>query len=131
MKEYAGVGSTVQEQFFGHHLSPARMVIECAFGRLKARFGTIRRELDINMDGLLNVIHSCFVLHNFCEVNSEKIVEDIVQNAICDDQDFQPSVLRNRCCNESQGKRVRDTFKQYFDWLLAVKLSNCMITFAS
>ena len=115
MKEYAGGGSTIQEQIFGHCLSSARMVIECAFGRLKTRFGALRREMDINMDDLPNVIHSCFVLHNFCEVNSEKIFEDTVQNAIRHDQDFQPSVLRNRCCNESEGKQMREIFKQYFD----------------
>ena len=39
MKEFPGGGSTVQEQIFGYRLSSARMVIECSFGRLKARFG--------------------------------------------------------------------------------------------
>ena len=43
MKEYAGGGSTVQQQLFGHHLSPARMVIERAFGKPKAKFGALRR----------------------------------------------------------------------------------------
>ena len=38
MKEYASGGSTAQEQYFGLCLCRARMVIECAFGRLKARF---------------------------------------------------------------------------------------------
>ena len=37
MKEYANGGNTPYEQFFGFRLSSARMVIECAFGRLKAR----------------------------------------------------------------------------------------------
>ena len=36
MKEYVNGGSTVQEQYFGLSLCRARMVIECAFGRLKA-----------------------------------------------------------------------------------------------
>lgn len=38
MKEYVNGGSTVQEQYFGLSLCQARMVIECAFRRLKARF---------------------------------------------------------------------------------------------
>ena len=37
------------EAFFGFHLSSAGMVIECAFGRLKARSGCLRREMDINL----------------------------------------------------------------------------------
>ena len=68
MKEFPGGGNTVQEQYFGYRLSSARMVIECAFARLKGRFGTLRREMDINIDDLLIVIHACFVLHNFCEI---------------------------------------------------------------
>ena len=38
MKEYANGGKTPDKQFFGFRLSSARMVILCAFGRLKARF---------------------------------------------------------------------------------------------
>ena len=34
MKDFPGGGNTVQQQYFGWHLSSARMVIECAFGRL-------------------------------------------------------------------------------------------------
>ena len=48
MKEFPGGGNNAQEQFFGFRLSSARMVIECAFGRLKARFGALKREMDIN-----------------------------------------------------------------------------------
>lgn len=68
MKEYASGGSTVQEQYFGLSLCTARMVIECAFGRLKARFGALRRAMDINLQELPYVIYACFVLHNFCVI---------------------------------------------------------------
>ena len=34
MKEYPGGGATEHEQYFGMKLCSARMVIECAFGRL-------------------------------------------------------------------------------------------------
>jgi hypothetical protein len=50
MKEFPGGENTVKEQFYGYRLSSARMVIECAFGRLKGRFGALRREMDINID---------------------------------------------------------------------------------
>ena len=73
MKEFANGGKTQDEQFFGYRLSSARMVIECAFGRLKARFGCLRRDMDINLDDLPYVIHACFILHNVCEINKEQI----------------------------------------------------------
>lgn len=46
-------------------LCQSRMVIECAFGRLKAQFGALKREMDINIKDVASVIYACFVLHNF------------------------------------------------------------------
>ena len=34
---------------FGYNLSSVRMVIECALNRLKARFGSLRREMNVNL----------------------------------------------------------------------------------
>ena len=87
---YANGGLTPQEQPFGLKLCSARFVIECAFGLLKARFGILRRPMDINLADLPNVIYACFILHNFCEVNSDSINEEMIQNAISYDRQFQP-----------------------------------------
>ena len=40
MKEFGG-RKNEEEQFFGYQLSSASMVIECAFGRLKAQLGCL------------------------------------------------------------------------------------------
>ena len=56
MKDFPGGGYAIQEEYYGYRLSSARMVIECSFGRLKARFGCLRREMDVNMDHLPYVI---------------------------------------------------------------------------
>ena len=82
MKEYSKGRSKVQEQYFGMTLCQSYMVIECSYGRLKARFGALRRAMDINLTELPNVIYACFVLHNFCEVNNERIGEEKVASAI-------------------------------------------------
>ena len=82
MKEYAGGGMNCKEQYFGYRLCSARNVIECSFGRLKARFGCLRRAMDINMHDLPNVIYACFVLHNYCELNNETVNEENVRSAI-------------------------------------------------
>ena len=49
MKEFPNGGSTPKnlEQFFEYRLFSVRMVTECAFGRLKRRFGILRRPLDL------------------------------------------------------------------------------------
>ena len=49
MKEYNSGGFTGQEQYFGLQLCLSHMVIECALGRLKARFGMLKCALDVNM----------------------------------------------------------------------------------
>ena len=118
MKEYSNGGSTLQEQYFGLTLCKSRMVIECSFGRLKARFGALKRAMDINMDELPCVIYACFVSHNYCELKNEKIAEEKVASAIDYDRDFQPAVMANNFtthCNEIEGKKIRRILTRYFD----------------
>ena len=67
IKEFSNGGKNNEEGFFGNRLSSVRMVIGWTFCRLKARFGCLNRNTDINLKDLPNVIHTCFVLHNFCE----------------------------------------------------------------
>ena len=114
MKVYANGGSTAQEQYFGYKLCIARNVIECAFGRLKARFSSLRRAMDINMDDLPTVIYSCFVLHNFCDQNKESVSDEQVRASIEYDTGSQP---RQQCTivhsNEQEGKRSRRVLNCY------------------
>ena len=42
-------------------------MIECAFGRLKARWRILLRPMDIPVEKLPNIIYVCFALHKFCE----------------------------------------------------------------
>ena len=118
IKEYANGGSNHREQYFGLNMCSARNVIECSFGRLKARFGALKRAMDIKMDDLPYVIYGCFVLHNYCELNKETISEDTVRASISYNRDFQPTTVVNRYisdCNEAEGKRVRNVLAKYFD----------------
>ena len=113
MKQYAGGGSAVQEQYLGYRLCSARNVIECAFGCLKARFGCLKRSMDINLDNLPQVIYACFVLHNFCELNKEYINEESIQRSITTDRELQPETATNRLCtdtNEAEGEESEKSF---------------------
>ena len=117
MKEYAGGGSTAQEQSFGRQLCGARMVIECAFGPLKGRFGALRRPMDINLSDLPHAIYACFVLHNFCEMNHETMPENVVQESLSHDGSIQPPQCSapTRTADETEGTRVRRILTTYFD----------------
>ena len=63
MKEFSKGGKNSSERFFGQRLSSARAVIECAFGRLKARFDCLKREMDINLKELPAYINT-FVFYS-------------------------------------------------------------------
>lgn len=79
------------------------MVIECAFGHLKARFAALKRPMDINLNDLLHVIYACFVLPNFCEANKEDMDDHSVLDTMADDTDLQPPTQKNNYltdCNE-------------------------------
>ena len=115
MKEYANGGSMEEEQYFGYRLCSARNVIECAFGRLKVRFSALRRDMDINLDDLPIVIYSCFVLHNFCELNKESISDEQVRTVMELERGAQPgNQQRSTHSNESEGKRARRVLTRYF-----------------
>lgn len=117
MKEYVNGGSTAQEQYFGLSLCRARMVMECAFGRLKARFGALRRAMDINLADLPFVIYACFVLHNYCEASKDTVDDNTVAEAIQYDRENQPDTQPHARadCMTSEGKRVRRILTQFLD----------------
>jgi hypothetical protein len=45
--------------------------------------------MDINIDDLPAVIHTCFILHNICEENNETVSQKMVGQAIHYDAEFQ------------------------------------------
>ena len=66
MKPYTDRGNlTPEEANFNIKHSMSRVVVENAFGRLKGRFRSIGKRLDLNVENSCNVIAACCVLH--CE----------------------------------------------------------------
>lgn len=117
IKEYANGGCNAHEQYFGMSLCRGRMVIECAFGRLKARFGALRRAMDINLVDLPKVIYSCFVLHNYCESRKDRVAENMVMQSVQLERESQPTTRTHyeTASAAAEGKRVRDVLAKYLD----------------
>ena len=68
MKEFPGGSLTLHEQFFDSRLCSARVATECAFGRLEAHFRILKREMGISFPFLQEVVYSCLLLNNYCEL---------------------------------------------------------------
>ena len=81
MKEYSHC-STNDEVVFNAMLRSTRNQIECAFGRLKARWRILMRAMDINIDVLPSVIYACFILHNFCEAKGNNVPTEKLQHVL-------------------------------------------------
>ncbi|CAM5081672.1 unnamed protein product [Natator depressus] len=70
MKPYTGTLDSSKE-LFNHRLSKCRMVVECAFGRLKGRWRSLLTRSDLSETNIPIVIATCCVLHNLSESKGE------------------------------------------------------------
>ncbi len=109
MKEYVNGGNTIEQKFFSHRLSSARMAIECAFGRLKRRFEMLHREIDISQSFLPDVMF---------EMQKENILDECIKSAVAYEKEFQqPTARAATTVNswESQGMKNKDIFTLFFN----------------
>ena len=56
MKEYPGEGRNTREKYFGYKLANGGITTGNSFGRLKGRFGCLRKAIDININILLQAL---------------------------------------------------------------------------
>ena len=81
MKPYLENASTTpQQRNFNYRQSRARMVVENAFGRLKGRWRCLLKRIDSHVSNVLNIVSSCVVLHNICEIYGDHCLQEWVIN---------------------------------------------------
>ena len=113
MKEYETCKND-SEVMFNTMLRSARNQIECAFGRLKARWRMLLRPIDLKLEDVPDVILACFVLHNFCE---ERNIEPVLPDTdviIINERLNQPTKDAVYTYNTSDGAVVREAITRYF-----------------
>ena len=116
IKEYNSCGSN-EQVVFNQMLRSARNQIECAFGRLKARWRILCRPIDVPIAYVPNIILSCFALHNFCELHNVEVDQTLVNKIISEEHRIAKKVDRINTYTTSKGAKVRDSitdsFKEY------------------
>ena len=116
IKEYDSC--TRNEQVvFNSLLRSARNPIECAFGRLKARWSILTRKIDLKIESVPTVIYACFVLHNFCESHNTYLDEKLVKNQLRKAQ-LNEDLDKNNpdpvySCDTGEGEVVRSILTEY------------------
>lgn len=85
----------ILEKNFNYRLSSARMTVENSFGRLKARWRILLKKPDVHIDTMRKIIHTCILLHNFCEVSKEGVDEEWIQEANQEEESLQQTDSQN------------------------------------
>ena len=81
LEEYQSCSSN-DEVLFNIMLRAARNPVECAFGRLKARWSILTRKIDFKLESVPILIYACFVLHNLCKFECCHLDETLVRMQI-------------------------------------------------
>ena len=73
-----------EQKKFNRFLSSAKVAVERAFGILKARWRCLLNCLDDNIENLPDVIISCCVLHNICQMKGNSYIDndDILEHTL-------------------------------------------------
>ena len=73
-----------EQNKFNRFLSSAKVAVERAFGILKARWRCLLNCLDHNIENLPDVIISCCVLHNICQMKGGSYIvnEDVLEHTL-------------------------------------------------
>ena len=77
MKLYTDNGwLNAKEWRLNYQLSRARMVVECAFGRLKGRWRSLLKRNDTSIQFTNLYVAACCVLHNICKIHRDEFKND-------------------------------------------------------
>lgn len=63
---------TNRQKTFNYRICRGRVVVEMAFGCLKARWRHLSKQNDMSIDNVPNVVAACCVLHNICEIHGDE-----------------------------------------------------------
>lgn len=110
MKPYLdNSGTTSRERNFNYRQSRARIVVENAFGRLKGRWRCLLKRIDLHISNVPNVVASCVVLHNICEIYGDHCLEEWVV------QEEHPSSMNttSTVSTHSTASSIRDAIKNF------------------
>lgn len=82
---------SVQHRYFNMMLSKVRVIIECAFGRLKNRFIALLESVPHHsIPMMIKCIITCMVLHNICIIQGPTSEEEMLEVLLDLDKDMDP-----------------------------------------
>ena len=102
---------------FNNVLRASKTQIECGFGRRKARWSMLTKQIDLKLENIPYIIHAYFVLHNFCDISNietnEKFVLEYTKHIHNNDQVPQYHQENIFECNNEEGQFIRNIISNY------------------
>ena len=83
---------------------------------MKARFRCLHCAMDIDINTLPQVILSCFILHNYCKIQNERVPE-CLSSLNCEKRAQPPksNLTYKESVNENAAKNYHNVFVLYFE----------------
>ena len=104
-----------QQKFFNRALSSCRSSVERSFGILKTRWRCLLKRLDSNLENISNVIITCIVLHNICQINKDFYEDDdgVLDEIILQEREARLRRRGNNVVGPPDAEAVREAIKIY------------------
>ena len=101
-----------EQESFNVYLSSGRMVIECAFGRLKGRWRKLQKRMDMSLSEVPIVVSACCILHNYCELQLERFYDVWLPDPVTENQRLpQPTARANTANDAGPVRGMRDAIR--------------------
>ncbi|XP_071118400.1 uncharacterized protein [Haliotis cracherodii] len=113
MKPYTHIANlSISQKTFNYRLSRARMTNEKTFGRLKGRWRLLLKRMDVGVVFASNVVTTCVILHNLCEMHRETYIGHEVEDV--DDTEDEENDDDAQEDDLTCAKQLRDDISVYF-----------------
>lgn len=109
---FIGLRLSAEKESFNCYHSSARISVENAFGRLKARWRILGKKIDTRITLAPDVIAACCVLHNVCEDGVGRLEE------MCTEDQGNSSINTQPQHGSLSGREGRDEGEKYRNALL-------------
>ena len=87
------------------------MTVENTFGHWKGRFRRFLKQVDMNVEGVVNVVAASCVLHNICEMRHEPFFDRWLQEGF---NDHDVAIMDGAEVEDQAGSDIRDTLAACF-----------------
>jgi len=105
---------TPEEESFNVYLNSARVCVEIAFGRLKARWRRVLKRINVHYTYIPHIISTVCIVHNIVETRNEKYLPAWEHAIIKEQAEIQqPELTRARNLDNFNANQIRDTLKNY------------------